>query len=161
MTAESRLTLLLNICTMCPFLFNPISWEVIAKLADKSVYTVKCVRWQTRQQQSAALWKLFILSLLWHWWITYLLCCFTVLMQPQSLYITLQVLMSAGQHFFYDSRVSGTEMKLWQMKWLIIPDVEPDVLPVQFCKMNIKFNLTDKTGFVEILWEFVFLFFIY
>lgn len=42
-------------------------------------------------------------------------------------------------------------MKLWRKKWVIMPDVEPDVLPVRFTKMNVKFNITNKTGFVEIL----------
>lgn len=60
--------------------------------------------------------------------------------------------MPAGQQFFHDRRVSGTdEMKLWWKKWVIMPDVEPDVLPVQFTKMNVKFNITNETGFVEIL----------
>lgn len=31
-----------------------------------------------------------------------------------------------------------------------MPDVEADVLPVQFIEMNMKFNITHKTGFVEI-----------
>lgn len=76
MTAESRLTLLFNICVVCPFLFNPISWGVIAKLANKSVYTVKRTQWQMHQPEWAALWKLFIFSLQRRWWIASVLGCF-------------------------------------------------------------------------------------
>lgn len=63
--------------------------------------------------------------------------------------------MSAGQQFLHDSRVSETdEIKLWWKKWAIMADVEPDVFPMQFSEMNVKTNITDKTGFVEIVWDF-------
>lgn len=70
---------------------------------------------------------------------------------PESVY-NIMIFNVCWSTIFHDSRVSGTDvMKLWWKKWVIMPDVQPGVLPVQFSEMNVKSNITDKTGFFEIL----------